>query len=384
MSVRKEARSIYLSRPTMRSMDGAGLAVLIAAGNGWEEALEIAAIQIACGANVLLGLPRQADVAIARARAKAENIGDRLSIARFNRTDPAGMEAALAAYSEVNPPITGALFMPMHAPGELTGELVEASDEDIAAFFDTELVGAIALARRSAATGSTTTPCCSRRASSSCPTAPTARATSTQTSCARRPSNWRGYGATNRRSTWPTAGGGRPNGATRSSASATTSRRTSASPRAMRAGADEGKQDRRSHALRPHQHRRGDRSSQGHAGLQREHHRPASRQGGADHRRIGRDRRPGRAIAGAGRRQGHDRRPARKRTGRRARAHRQRAGGHRLCRSRTPRADAGGARRQQPGLAQVGGRRHAEGGSAASTISSTTPGSPAPKTWSSI
>src|SRR5579875_2200929 len=31
MSVRKEARSIYLSRPTMRSMDGAGLAVLIAA-----------------------------------------------------------------------------------------------------------------------------------------------------------------------------------------------------------------------------------------------------------------------------------------------------------------------------------------------------------------
>jgi malonyl-CoA reductase/3-hydroxypropionate dehydrogenase (NADP+) len=147
MSVRKEARSVYLSRPTMRSMDGSGLAILIAAGNGWEEALEIASIQIACGADVLLGLPRQADVAIAQARAKADGLGERLSIVRFNRTDPKGMEAALATYSEASPPITGALFLPMLAPGELTGGLVEASDEDIAAFFDTELVGAIALAR---------------------------------------------------------------------------------------------------------------------------------------------------------------------------------------------------------------------------------------------
>ena len=147
MSVRKEARSIYLARPTMRSMDGTGLAVLIAAGNGWEEALEIARIQMAAGANVLLGLPHPADVAIAQARAGAEQVGDRLTIALFNRTDPAGMEAALATYSETNPPITGALFLPVHAPGELVGELVDASDEDIAAFFDLELVGAIALAR---------------------------------------------------------------------------------------------------------------------------------------------------------------------------------------------------------------------------------------------
>ena len=50
MTVRKEARSTYLARPTMRSMDGAGLAVLIAAGDGWQEALEIAKIQVACGA----------------------------------------------------------------------------------------------------------------------------------------------------------------------------------------------------------------------------------------------------------------------------------------------------------------------------------------------
>jgi malonyl-CoA reductase / 3-hydroxypropionate dehydrogenase (NADP+) len=147
MTVRKEARSTYLSRPTMRSMDGAGLAILIAAGDGWEEALEIARIQIACGASVLLGLSRQADVAIAQARAKAESIGEALTIVRFNRTEPTAMEAALANYSDTNAPITGAIFMPVHAPGELVGDLVDATDDDIAAFMDVELVGAMALAR---------------------------------------------------------------------------------------------------------------------------------------------------------------------------------------------------------------------------------------------
>jgi malonyl-CoA reductase/3-hydroxypropionate dehydrogenase (NADP+) len=147
MTVRKEERATYLARPTMRSMDGAGLAVLIAAGDEWEEALEIAKIQIACGTAVLLGLSRQADVAIAQARAKAEAIGDALTIVRFNRTEPATIEAALATYTENNAPITGAIFLPVHGPGEFAGKLVDASDEDIEAFMDAELVGAMALAR---------------------------------------------------------------------------------------------------------------------------------------------------------------------------------------------------------------------------------------------
>ncbi|MBY0284155.1 MAG: SDR family oxidoreductase [Sphingomonas sp.] len=147
MTVRKEERSTYLSRPTMRSMDGSGLAVLIAAGDGWEEALEMARIQIACGAQVLLGLTRQADVAIAQARAKAEDVGDKLSIIRFNRTEPAAMEAALEAYTQENAPITAAVFMPVLGPGELVGDLVDASDEDVVSFMDVELAGSIALAR---------------------------------------------------------------------------------------------------------------------------------------------------------------------------------------------------------------------------------------------
>ncbi len=147
MTVRKEARSTYLSRPTMRSMDGAGLAVLIAAGDGWQEALEIANIQIACGARVLLGLTRQADVAIAQARAKAEGADDRLTIIRFNRGEPAAMEAALDAYTDENTAITGAIFMPVLGAGELVGDLVDADDEDVASFMDVEMAGSIALAR---------------------------------------------------------------------------------------------------------------------------------------------------------------------------------------------------------------------------------------------
>lgn len=147
MTVRKESRSTYLSRPTMRSMDGQGLAVLVAAGDDWEEALEIAKVQIACGANVLLGLSRQADVAIAQARAKAENIGEKLQIVRFNRTEPAQMEEVLDSYTKAERPITGAVFMPFHAPGEFRGPLTEASDELVARFMDMDLIGAIALAR---------------------------------------------------------------------------------------------------------------------------------------------------------------------------------------------------------------------------------------------
>ena len=78
MTVRKEARSTYLSRPTMRSMDGAGLGVLIAAGDGWEDALEIARVQMACGAACAAGLAapgRCRDRAGARRRPKRSATG---------------------------------------------------------------------------------------------------------------------------------------------------------------------------------------------------------------------------------------------------------------------------------------------------------------------
>jgi malonyl-CoA reductase/3-hydroxypropionate dehydrogenase (NADP+) len=147
MSVRKEQRSTYLARPTMRSMDGTGLAVLIAAGDDWEEALEIAQVQLACGAEVVLGLPRAADVAIAEKRCKALGLSDKLSIIRFSRKDPAGMEEALEDYTKGGTPVSGALFLPALGAGELSGAITAAEDSVVEALMDAELAGNMALAR---------------------------------------------------------------------------------------------------------------------------------------------------------------------------------------------------------------------------------------------
>lgn len=147
MSVRKEQRSTYLARPTMRSMDGTGLAVLVAAGDNWDEALEIAQVQLQCGANVALGVPRAADVAIAEKRCKALGIKEGLTILRFNRKEPAAMEEALEAYTKANGAISGAVFLPILPAGELKGALTQADDATVEALLDVELAGNMALAR---------------------------------------------------------------------------------------------------------------------------------------------------------------------------------------------------------------------------------------------
>ncbi len=147
MTVRKEERSVYLSRPTMRSLDGAGLAVLVAAGEQWEEGLELARVQVNAGAHVLLGLSRQADVALAEARLKAEKATDRLTVVRFSRSDTAGMEAALKGFTDAYLPVNSAIIMPAKASVEYSGAVWEASDTTVDAIMDAEIAGNIAIAR---------------------------------------------------------------------------------------------------------------------------------------------------------------------------------------------------------------------------------------------
>ncbi len=147
MSVRKEERSVFLSRPTMRSMDGAGLGVLLAAGEQWEEGIEIARVQVGAGAHVLLGLSRQADVALAQARLKAEGATERLSVARFARNDPAAMAAVLDAFTAAHLPIGGAILMPAKGPMEQQGLVANADDTTVSTILDVEIAGSIAMAR---------------------------------------------------------------------------------------------------------------------------------------------------------------------------------------------------------------------------------------------
>jgi len=147
MEVRKDDHSTFLTRPTMRSFDGAGMCVLILAGEDWQDALEMAKVQIDCGARVLLGMTRQADASQAAARAQAQNVGPGLTIERLNRTEPDKMEERLAAYSAEHGPVTSAFILPVKPPNHYIGSLLDADDATVADFMDVELVGALAVAR---------------------------------------------------------------------------------------------------------------------------------------------------------------------------------------------------------------------------------------------
>ncbi|MEM1147016.1 MAG: SDR family oxidoreductase, partial [Pseudomonadota bacterium] len=139
MSARRDSRSTYLTRPNMRSLDGAGLSVLIVAGEKWDDALEIAKVHMDAGAHVLLGLARNADVAQAEARVRALEISDRLTIVRFSRAEPDGMEAALAAFTKEFGAIHSAVIQTLKPAGYFTGPLSEAEDETVTEFMDSEL-----------------------------------------------------------------------------------------------------------------------------------------------------------------------------------------------------------------------------------------------------
>ena len=148
LRVDRDASSTYMARPSMRSLDGAGLNVFIASGENWEESLEIAKILVGSGARVRMGLARNADVAQAGARLKAQGIGEELSVARFSRAEPDAIESVLEEFEEdAGGPVTGAIVMPVKPAGQFAGKLLGASDDTVEKFMDIELVGSIAVAR---------------------------------------------------------------------------------------------------------------------------------------------------------------------------------------------------------------------------------------------
>ncbi len=144
MTVRKESRSTYLSRPTMRSIDGGGLAVVVVAGSQTADAVAVARVQADCGAEVLLGFNREVEAIEAR-----RMLGDaaRISVVQFDRADHDMMDRELDAFTDRACAVTGAIILPAYGAGYFSGTLADASDEAVDAFVDDELVGAIAVAR---------------------------------------------------------------------------------------------------------------------------------------------------------------------------------------------------------------------------------------------
>jgi len=146
MRVRKESRSTWVSRPTMRTVDALGQTVLVAAGDQVDDAVGIARLQAEVGAHVILGLARESDCALARDLLAGYRTDQRIDVRVFDRLDPATMDAALA--EDHGGAITGAIILPARGADRYTGSLAGASDADMEAFVDEEMGGAIAVARK--------------------------------------------------------------------------------------------------------------------------------------------------------------------------------------------------------------------------------------------
>ncbi len=147
MWVRKESRSEFVSRPTMRTVDGSGLSVLVACGDALDDGLAVARMQAEVGAAVLLGVPRDADVVAIQSQLESRGHDAQIRVARFDRSQPAIMEQALSDGPAGGGPIHGAIILPAFGPERFRGLVSEAPDDDIETFIDNELTGAIALAR---------------------------------------------------------------------------------------------------------------------------------------------------------------------------------------------------------------------------------------------
>ena len=145
MQVVQESRSTWVSRPELRTVDGTGSTVLIAAGDQVADALTIARIQSGCGARVLLGFGTEEAVQAARAALRKGDAG-RIEPMLFDRHRPETLAASLAAV-ESGHGLHGAIVLPAFGTWRFKTPLAEASDADVEAFLKGELAGAIGIAR---------------------------------------------------------------------------------------------------------------------------------------------------------------------------------------------------------------------------------------------
>lgn len=146
MQVVQESRSTWVSRPELRTVDGTGSTVLIAAGDQVADALTIARIQSGCGARVLLGLGTEEAVQAARAALRKGDAERRIEPMLFDRHRPETLAASLAAV-DAGQGLHGAIVLPAFGAWRFKTPLAEASDADVEAFLKGELAGAIGIAR---------------------------------------------------------------------------------------------------------------------------------------------------------------------------------------------------------------------------------------------
>jgi malonyl-CoA reductase/3-hydroxypropionate dehydrogenase (NADP+) len=146
MQVMQESRSTWVSRPELRTVDGTGTTVLVAAGDQVADALAIARVQAGCGAHVLLGLGSEEVVHAARAALQDGTADRRIEPVLFDRRRIDTMAAVFDRFAPGRG-LHGAIVLPAFGAWRFRAPLADADDTDVDIFLGSEMAGAIGIAR---------------------------------------------------------------------------------------------------------------------------------------------------------------------------------------------------------------------------------------------
>ncbi len=147
MTVRPESRSTWVSRPELRTVDGTGVRVLVAAGDQVTDALAVARVQAGCGAEVRLTLGSEEGVRAAVDALGIDPADQRISVSLLDRTRPATVQEFFDGLAASGETLQGAIVLPAYGAWRFRGPFTALSDGDVDTFLDGELVGMMAIAR---------------------------------------------------------------------------------------------------------------------------------------------------------------------------------------------------------------------------------------------
>jgi malonyl-CoA reductase/3-hydroxypropionate dehydrogenase (NADP+) len=147
MRVRQESRSTWVSRPELRTVDGTGVRVLLAAGDQVKDALTVARVQAGCGAEVVLGLGSEEGVQAALQALGTTPGDERIRPVLLDRMRPDTVDSLFDSLRHEDAVVHGAIIMPAFGAWRFRGRFTDASDSDVATFIDGELAGTMLLAR---------------------------------------------------------------------------------------------------------------------------------------------------------------------------------------------------------------------------------------------
>lgn len=147
MAVRQESRSTWASRPELRTVDGTGLRVLVAAGDQVTDALAVARVQAGCGADVRLTLGTEEAVRTAEDALGLDPVDERIRVALLDRTREETVRGFFDSITSAGETLHGAIIMPAFGSWRFRGDFAALSDSDVEAFLDGEIAGMMALAR---------------------------------------------------------------------------------------------------------------------------------------------------------------------------------------------------------------------------------------------